>query len=516
MTTRYLMRLGKTPFDVVDPFLTLDRNLLGTNSGNLIYGAVAHKLFSTKDTEVDANYYRINAGMAAAVNDEYDGFILPLANAFRPEFEGQLLRTTQFLERLTIPFVMLSGGAQLPLDGDPAALKAMEPTVKRFARAVLNGSSALSVRGEMTADYLVSLGFKDVVVVGCPSLALHGPGHRIEVPAALEPGAPIAYNVETKDPFGGDVVEDAERHYAATYIAQEHGTLELMLWASDPYAATDQRLPLERSHPQFTGARAELFIDAYPWLDRLSAMSFSFGARAHGNIAAILAGTPAVMLTHDSRTLELARHHGIPSLVRGTDPDPTSVQELYSHADFTEFNRGHAERFETLSRFIHDNGFEHIFDPGQESALAAYEQRVEETDFQAAVRPTWIEDPPATVQRHAVLQDRESRRKKEQAELRRTTAARAAKSNDRITELGRRLDKAEKSLAEAHRRAEAAERRVATAENRAAKAEKRARSMEKKLATVARQAGDAYHRAERAVRIPTRLKEAVSRGRREG
>src|SRR5699024_554355 len=119
MTTRYLMRLGKTPFDVVDPFLTLDRNLLGTNSGNLIYGAVAHKLFSTKDTEVDANYYRINAGMAAAVNDEYDGFILPLANAFRPEFEGQLLRTTQFLERLTIPFVMLSGGAQLPLDGDP-------------------------------------------------------------------------------------------------------------------------------------------------------------------------------------------------------------------------------------------------------------------------------------------------------------------------------------------------------------------------------------------------------------
>src|SRR5690625_2613977 len=76
MTTRYLMRLGKTPFDVVDPFLTLDRNLLGTNSGNLIYGAVAHKLFSTKDTEVDANYYRINAGMAAAVNDEYDGFIV--------------------------------------------------------------------------------------------------------------------------------------------------------------------------------------------------------------------------------------------------------------------------------------------------------------------------------------------------------------------------------------------------------------------------------------------------------
>ena len=282
MTTRYLMRLGKTPFDVVDPFLTLERNRLGTNSGNLVYGAAAHKLFSTADTVVDANHYRINAGMAAQVNDEYDGFILPLANAFRPEFEGQLLRTAQFLERLRIPFLMLSGGAQLPLDGDPAALKAMEPTIRRFARAVLNGSSALSVRGEMTADYLASLGFHDVEVVGCPSLALHGPGHRVEVPETLRHGAPIAYNLETKDPFGGDLVEDAEAHYAATYIPQEHGTLELMLWASEPYVATDPRLPLERSHPQFTASRAEFFIDAYPWFDRLATMDFSFGARAHG------------------------------------------------------------------------------------------------------------------------------------------------------------------------------------------------------------------------------------------
>lgn len=503
------MRLGKTPFELADPFETLERNLLGTNSGNLVYGAAAHKLFSTADTVVEANHYRINAAFAAQVNDEYDGFILPLANAFRPEFEGQLLRTAQFLERLTIPFLMLSGGAQLPLDGDPAALKAMEPTVRRFARAVLNGSSALSVRGEMTADYLASLGFQDVVVVGCPSLALHGPGHRVEVPQALEPGAPIAYNLETKDPFGGDLVADAEAHYAATYIPQEHGTLELMLWGSEPYTAADPRLPLERSHPQFTADRAEMFLDAYPWIERLAGMEFSVGARAHGNIAAVLAGTPAVMLAHDSRTLELARHHGIPALVRGMDPEPATVQELFARADYAEFNRGHAERFETLSRHIHDNGFRHIFDPGQELALAEYEQRVAETDFAPAVRPTWLEDTPAAVQRHAMLQDREKRRKKEQAELRRVTVARAARSEDRMTELAQRLEGAEQEIIRLRGRAE-------TAEQRAAAAEQRLGASEKKLATVARRAGDAYHRAERAVRIPTRLKDALTRNRREG
>ena len=177
MSKRFLMRLGKTPFEVFDGFDTLDRNTIGRNNGNLIFGMAAHKLFSTAGTVVDANRYKINGAMAAKVNDEYDGFILPLANAFRPGFEAELARTTDFIEKLTIPFLMLSGGAQLPLDGDPAALKKIEPTVRRFAKAVLEKSSALTVRGELTAEYLRSLGFKDVIVVGCPSMTMNGRGH---------------------------------------------------------------------------------------------------------------------------------------------------------------------------------------------------------------------------------------------------------------------------------------------------------------------------------------------------
>ncbi|APX34643.1 hypothetical protein BH708_04800 [Brachybacterium sp. P6-10-X1] len=506
MTKRYLMRLGKTPFDVVDAFHTLDHNWLGTNSGNLIYGAASHKLFSTQDTVVEANHYRITGKMAEQVNAEYGGFILPLANCFRPDFEDHLRRTADFLERLTIPFVMLSGGAQLPLDGDPSALKAMEPTITRFARAVLSGSSALTVRGEMTAEYLRSLGFHDVVVVGCPSLTLHGPGHRVEVPETLAPGAPLAYNLETKDPFGGDLIADAERHYRATYIAQEHGTLELMLWATSPYEADDPRLPLERSHPQFTAAQAEMYIDAYPWIDRLGQMAFSFGARAHGNIAAVLAGTPGVMLAHDSRTLELAQYHGIPYLVRGSEHMPHSVQELYSQVDFTEFNRGHVERFETLSSFLHENGFEHIYDPGQESARADYEQRVAEMSFPPAVRPTWIGESPEATQRHAVLQDRDVRRKKTQAAIRREAASRHTKSQEQIAQLGRRLEEVERRLGQEQRRADAAETRATEAESRLA-------TLDKRLAKVSRLTHEATDRSQRALRIPTRLKDAVSRSR---
>ena len=69
---------------------------------------------------------------------------------------------------------------------------------------------------------------------------------------------------------------------------------------------------MHRSHPFFAERRTRLYADPWPWLADLAAFDFSFGTRIHGNIAALLAGTPAYVLAHDSRTLELARYFEIP------------------------------------------------------------------------------------------------------------------------------------------------------------------------------------------------------------
>lgn len=407
MGKRYLMRLGKNPFEPVNGFSSYERNTLGRNNGNLIYGAASHKLLSTHDTEVVANHYLIEASMADQVNSEYDGFVLPLANAFRPSFEPELQRTTEFIERLTIPFLMLSGGAQLPLDGNPAALGRMEPTIRRFARAVLEKSSALSVRGELTAEYLKSLGFNDVVVVGCPSMTMNGPGYRVEIPDSLPRGASIAYNIEPLRPDGAALIADAEANYRATYFPQDEQTLEYMLWGTRPYSGSDTRLPVEPGHRQFAQLEAEYHLDASRWIHRLGQMQFSFGLRLHGNVAAILGGTPAMLLVHDGRTKELARYHEIPHIEvgRGADP-PTTVAELFSMTDFTAFNRGYDERFERMSNYIHNNGFGHIFEPGQEQARANYEQRLERTAFPEPQKPIWIHNSDHNAQLVATLQAR--------------------------------------------------------------------------------------------------------------
>lgn len=487
MGRRYLMRLGKTPFDAVGGFHTYDRNPIGRNNGNLIFGQAAHKLFSTEGVTVDANRYSINKKMADRVNDEYDAFILPLANAFRPGFEAELLRTTEFIENLTIPFLMLSGGAQLPLDGDPKALKKIEPTVKRFASAVLDKSSALSVRGELTAEYLTSLGFKDVVVVGCPSMTMNGRGHRVEKNEPLNQGAAIAYNLQTNNPFAGDLIQDAEDHYTATYMPQDAATLEMMLWASAPYVADDPRLPLERTHPQFQNDRAEFHIDAHTWISRMREMEFSFGPRIHGNIAAILAGTPAVVLAHDGRTLELSKYHDVPTVDLNHQDCPTTVAELYEQVDFTAFNEGHARRFDTLSEYIHQNGFEHIYDPGQEAAREAYERELQSMDFPGPQKTLWLESSEEERSMISVLQERH---KKTRAQVK---AASNAELNKKLSALEDRLEKAE---------------------NRAAKAESALVQTNKTVKSVTSTVNRVERRQNKVLQLPLAVKHRLSKRRR--
>lgn len=435
------MRLGKTPFDVQSIWENIESSAFGANNGNLVFGYAAHKLFSVSGTTVHPNRYKIHPDMVDAVNDEYDGFVLPLANAFRPSFKAELQRTTAFIEKLKIPFLMLSGGAQLPLDGNPESLRPIENEVKRFARAVLEKSPALSVRGERTAAYLSSLGIKDVVVVGCPSLTLHGPGHSIESARALEEGANVAYNIETSKDIEPSFFRDLEHRFDATYFPQDQKTLEGMLWGSEAYPGRTTDLPLGRNHRQFLEGKAEYWADAPAWIERLKDFQFSVGSRIHGNIAAILAGIPAVLLAHDSRTLELAEHHMIPvrKVIPGEDSN-LKLEDIIAEASYEEFNRSHAKNFEVLSDFVHAAGFAHIHEAGRESDRREYNESISALDFPA---PTRDIGATATVEQYGKLlsiKKTSTQTAKEVSELRvrerRITAALAASKARHATEVG--------------------------------------------------------------------------------
>ena len=102
-------------------------------------------------------------------------------------------------------------------------------------------------------------------------------------------------------------------------MGQNMQTLALMLDGKLPGQNTpgwpSTGVPVSSKHPLIRENRVRFFLDPKTWFDHLAQYDFSFGTRIHGNIAALLAGTPAVLLAHDSRTLELADYHQIPHRV---------------------------------------------------------------------------------------------------------------------------------------------------------------------------------------------------------
>jgi hypothetical protein len=387
VTTRLLLRAPKDPFEVASPERTLEDNLIGNNSGNLIFIEAAYKLLATRDTEITADHFRAHRLGADRINERFDGYVITLANAFRPSFRANLVAMTRLIEQLRIPVVVLGVGAQATAKYDPARLASMADDVRAFMRAVLDRSPSVGVRGEFTYDYLRDLGFHDVEVIGCPSMFVHGDGlqvtKRVEM---LTRDSPLAMNVSPYvKAMGPLVMSHLERYPDLRYIAQDVETLELLLWGDPPGPAGDPPSlnPVRTSHPLFQERKTRFYVDPWPWIESLREVDFSFGTRIHGNIAALLAGTPAFVLAHDSRTLELARYFEIPHrLMADVTPD-TDAAELYQAADYGPLVRGHPARFSTFTAFLGRHGLHHVYEPGEDPS--SFDRQVEATPFPAAV-----------------------------------------------------------------------------------------------------------------------------------
>lgn len=383
--TRILLRAKKSPFEVLSPEESLARNVIGTNSGNLIFIESAYKLLSTRGTEIDVQGRLPDPREADRINARYDAYVVPLANAFRPEFEFHLAKMTRLIERLRIPVVVLGVGIQADTQASRDRLAPIERTVKAFVGAVLDRSASIGVRGEFTQAYLQAIGFRDVEVIGCPSMFRYGPSLHVEKRRPrLEPDARIAINATPRVPLMAELVRrHAMRYPKLEYIAQDLDTLALLVWGDEPSDAAGPS-ELDASRDLVAADLVKLFVDATPWIAHLRSVDFTFGTRIHGNIAALLAGTPSYVLAHDSRSLELARYFAIPHRLISEVREDADAAGFYDESDFTELNRGHAARFDRLVDFLRLNGLEHIYAEGQDPD--ALEARLAATPFPAAVR----------------------------------------------------------------------------------------------------------------------------------
>ncbi|MDK8434592.1 MULTISPECIES: polysaccharide pyruvyl transferase family protein [unclassified Brevibacterium] len=348
---------------------------MAENVGNLLFSQSVYRSLATPDAEITPDGYQSHrrghsADFAAQINADYDAFVIPLANAFRPGFQKYLQRLTELVSKLRIPVVVVGVGSQHKLDVEAEGTDPIAADVSAFMNAVLERSSSVGVRGEYTAEYLAGLGYDDSVVdiIGCPSIFMNGPNPQVGRPTVeLQTDSAVAMNVSPYVRAMKPIVARHSRKYEnLVYIPQNHNDLAMMVWGINRTNPKDLRNPTHTGHELYRRDQMRFPLDPRTWVEFLSKQDFVFGTRIHGSIAGILSGTPTFLLAHDSRTLELGEYHRLPHAKISSLPKNIDAAELHERTDFTEFE---AQTPEVLSRyiaFLEKNGLSHTFASGNE------------------------------------------------------------------------------------------------------------------------------------------------------
>ena len=363
---RVLVRVYRDPHRLWSAEELYEPNLLGGNNGNYLFSDAVVASLSTPGVEVTCWTLEEMLAEVGTLDDRFDQLVLPFANAFRPGYVGYLHDYRTLLSQVQVPVTVLGIGAQSSLDYSIEPLEPLADEVSLFVRAVLEHSPSIGVRGEFTADYLRGLGFSEVEVIGCPSMFTFGP-HLPEpsAPGPLGDDARIALNLTPHRPFPPgwlDLLVD--RYPRLTYFPQSRKDLAMMMTGDSPdtFVAAPDGFPNRADHRLFTQAAAHYHLDSRTWVEDLAGFDFALGMRIHGNVAAILAGTPAHVVAHDSRTRELAEYFELPHThldKLGAEPDLDPLAAAQDGA----MVRGHARRFATYADFLGRHALAHRWGP---------------------------------------------------------------------------------------------------------------------------------------------------------
>ena len=397
---RILMRACCDPTVNYSTFEVIKNDHIWNNSGNMIFPYSIYRTLACEGVEI-TTYRNITQKDADFINENYDMFVIPLANAFRANHIKALGNLTNLIKKLNIPCVVIGVGMQAGANPDPNASYPFDEATKDFCSAVLARSKSIGVRGDFTKQYLLHLGFKDeeIDVIGCPSMYLHGREMQItKKKEHLDENSVLCMNGHANIPpqvlalFENVRNTHKGEHY---FIGQELRDMKL-LYAGVSFDNAPANYPRRATDDIYLGGHYRIFGTVPSWIDFLKKADFSFGCRIHGNITATLAGTPSMIFAGDSRTQELAEYHGLPYILASEVTPDMSLSALYDSLDYTKFNATHAKNFDHYIDFLDYNNIDHIYNHGGENY---FDKKIAETVFDEGTKPLFSVSPKEAAER---------------------------------------------------------------------------------------------------------------------
>lgn len=353
-----LMRMGMSPFDNDDLLKVVNKDTIGTNTGNMLFPYSIMRTIWDKDVKIDS--YRIaNEKDADMINERYDMFIIPLANAFRESFKQELVNLTALIQKLRIPCVVVGVGMQTSFEPKEKEKHTYDKVVYDFVSAVLEKSASIGVRGEITKKYLKNLGFSDnnIEVIGCPSMFMYGSFLPLKKSTPLTKDSRITMNYHGNFPEYFEFLERCKREFHDYYLILQGINDLRLLYAGHKINDDSKHALYIKDIDAYTYRENKLrsFINVPSWISFLSKADVGIGSCIHGSIASVLAGNPTIVFAADSRVRELAEYHDLVMYPITNINKNTDLYEIYEKADFSKVLIRHKSRYETYIKFLNRN-----------------------------------------------------------------------------------------------------------------------------------------------------------------
>ena len=300
---------------------------VGNNCGNLVFQYAVCRLLDEPvkvigfDTSWNPN----------AIREAARVLVVPSANFLREgaDFSGFV----DFLESVELPLVFIGLGAQAD-DFDKTSFD-FHPSILRLIDLIRERSKSVSVRGDFTARVLERFGITNFEITGCPSNFIN-PSDAFTDQIAAKLARPMhSFITHADEPWPKKPIKsDVERRLVywtqsgrAIMVQQSVPGMITYLRQNNPFSteAVGENFETSLARTLMPGADIETFrefvavklrtyVSVDQWIEDSAKFDFSVGLRLHGNMAAWQGGTPALWITHDSRTRELADTMALPNI----------------------------------------------------------------------------------------------------------------------------------------------------------------------------------------------------------
>lgn len=320
------------------------------NTGNVLFEAAL-------DRQLDASVQRIHA--IADIPDGLELLVLSMSNFISPATDmGHL---ADAIERKRVERVVMVGCGAQSAGFDVPSLE-LKPGTRRFIDVLSERSHSIGVRGEYTANVLEKMGYRNLTIVGCPSVYF-----------PREAGWPtFAEPLLTDKPEYGIHATPTGKYRDVMRSLFSYGMRHGMHYLMQTEIAYLSDVP-NRDFDYYMGSRAEakalagymrqrgrIFFQLKEWVDFCRELDFVLGSRFHGNLVAMLAGRPCLNMVFDSRTREMVEYFKLPFIHLDEFDAGKPVQHYVELADFRCFNALYRSKLAQYVEFLDSNGVPHI------------------------------------------------------------------------------------------------------------------------------------------------------------